>query len=324
MQQGMLHEKLGVNRTDLPSVGGPLFAYLFHGINQRTLKQEFQDQRQVALRLVELTKHDGHLLRNCKLYAWAYHKYRCGAMQQRPRALHYKVKLVDAAFLRKINLHHLPLRYESYSLEDFTQIVEDTVDSAHMRQHIGKLISKKMIFLIRSYGADRENIEGDLRANAIRALYMQYPRFESLLHLTNVAKTTIHNTAMTMIKQSTNGVRNRLYVDENGDFQAVHQDLGQSLINKIAAPDPYMAHIRDHLETMSKVGERMKPKLQRFMLCCAGHYDREFSEFLECDNSEAADRMDYEKYLKKAKQFFEFTDDQIDRVFSRMKTYLAP
>jgi len=191
-----------------------------------------------------------------------------------------------------------------------------------MEQHIGKLISKKMIFLCRSYGMNRDDLEGDLKHKAIRALYMQYPRFESLLHLTNVAKTTIHNTAMTIITQSTNGVRNRLYVDERGEFQAVHSDLDAGSLNKIAAPETYMEHIKDHLETLTKVSEKMRPELKRFLMCCAGHYDRDFSEFLERDNTEAADNMAYEKYMKKAQQFFEFSDEQVQKVFCKLQTYL--
>jgi hypothetical protein len=317
----LLHEKFGIRKCDMAEIGGPFYAYLFHRIDQRRLKKLYGN-KELAAHMIGLSKSDGTILKNNKLYAWAHYKYRFG-MQDRPRAADFDIQPADAAFLRQLDLSHLKLSFDAYSLEDFDQLVQDTVHCSHMDSHIGKLISRKLIFLCRSYGENREDIDAELRARAVRALYMHYPRFQSLLHMTNVAKTTIHHAAMTMITQSVNGVRNRLYVDEHGQHQAVHDDISLH-VNKVTAPDGYLSHVKDHLETLVRVGERMQPELQRFMLCCAGHFDREFSEFLKRDNSVAIDCMAYERYLERAKKFFGYTDEQVGKVFTKLRTYLEP
>jgi hypothetical protein len=317
----LLHEEFGIKRSEMGVVGGAFFAYLFNRIDQKTMKK-LLDNKTLSDRLVQLSRSRGDILRNCKLYAWAYHKYRHG-MEPKPKAADYEIDLVDASFLRRLNLNHLSLDFESYSLEDFTRLVEDTVHCSHMDQHIGKLISRKLIFLCRSYGENREDIDAELRARAVRALYMHYPRFKSLLHMTNVAKTTIHHAAMTMITQNVNGVRNRLYLDEHGQHQAVHEDISLH-VNRVTAPGGYLDHVKDHMETLVRVGERMHPELQRFILCAAGHFDAEFSEFLKRDNSTAIDSMSYERYLERARKFFGFTEVQVGKVFYKLRTYLEP
>jgi len=317
----LLHEEFGIKRSEMGSVGGAYYAYLFHRIDQRRMKK-LLDNKELSDRLIGLSRSQGKILKNYKLYAWAYHKYRFG-MIAKPRAVDYEVDPVDASFLRRLNLNHLSLDYEAYSLEDFDQLVEDTVHCNHMNQHIGKLISRKLIFLCRSYGENREDLDAELRARAVRALYMHYPRFKSLLHMTNVAKTTIHHAAMTMITQNVNGVRNRLYVDEHGQHQAVHEDISLH-VNRVTAPCEYLSHIKDHMETLVKVGERMQPELQRFILCCAGRHDVEFSEHLKRDNSLAIDSMSYDRYLDRATKFFGFTDVQVAKVFSKLRSYLEP
>jgi hypothetical protein len=315
----MLKEILGLDGRNFTQVAAPLFAYLFHRINQRQFVQIVGD-REVTKRVLAAVKSNGYVLKNCKLYAWAYHKYRQGG--PRPMRADYGVHREDATFLRRLNLAHLKAKYESYGLGVFDRLVHDVLHTSAMKAHIGKLISRKMIFLIRSYNLDREDLEGLLREAAVRALYKQYPRFESLLHLTNAAKTSIHNTAMTTITYNTCPARQRLYVGKDGSHQAVHDTL-DNVANTVEAPKSYMDHVKDHLEAIVKLGPKMRPEVQSFLLCAAGHYHREFSEFLRDDNARAVDHMDYGRYLDKARVFFGLSEQRMHNIFERLRHHLA-
>lgn len=316
----MLREKLGLEGRQFTEVAAPLFAYLFHRIDQRAFIQ-YIDNREITDRVLDVVKTDGYILKNCKLYAWAIHKQReLGG--PRPSREQYGVEPQDATFLRRLNLSHLDKKFESYELQDFDHLVEDTLFCSSMKQHIGKLISKKLIFLTRSYGVERRDIEKELESAAIYAMYKQYPRFQCLLHFKNTAKTAIHNTAMSLISHYTCPSRQRLFRDANGDFQAVHAAIDNE-IHKVEAGPNYLAHIKDDLELIVSRAPRMKPQVQRFIMVCAGHFDKEFSEFLQNDNSMAVDVMAYSRYLSKARKFFGFSEDGVERIFNRLKFYLA-
>lgn len=316
----MLREKLELDGKAFTSVAAPLFAYLFHRINQKAFV-EYVGDKELTNRILDICKDDGYILKNCKLYAWAWYKHTQG-FGDKPKCREYGVSLSDGAFLRRLNLSHLALRFETVSLPDFDRLLEDTLFSSAMKQHIGKLISKKMLFLVRSYGVKREELEQTLMEAALYALYKQYPRYESILHFTNVAKTTIHNTAMSLISYYTCPSRQCLVRDKNGDFQAVHEQL-DTAANKMEASDEYMHHVKDDLETIVRLSPKMKPRVQRFLMACAGHLDEEFSKFLGEDNSVAIDAMAYSRYLTKARKFFGLTEENVDRVFGRLRYHLT-
>lgn len=314
----MLKEKLGLSAAEMPTIGGAVFAYLFHRIDQRELVAIIDDKER-AEKIVEVLRTSGEILKNCKLYAWAYFKSRHGCPKPSPKD--FEVDRSDVRLLSRLNLKHLAMRFESWSLADYDSLIEDTLECAAMQAHIGKLISKKMIFLIKSYGVPRGDIERDLKQAALRAIYMHYPRFESHLHMTNVAKSAIHNTAMSMITYHTAPSRQRLAVNAEGVFEAKHVAVDN--VAGIEAPSGYLEHAKEQLEVLAKLGNRnMRPDVQRFLLCCAGHYDEGFSEFLEQDNSEAVDDMAYSRYLAKARRYFNFSANQVDKLFQKLRLHL--
>jgi hypothetical protein len=83
-----------------------------------------------------------------------------------------------------------------------------------------------------------------------------------------------------------------------------------------------MAHAKESLEVLVKLAHKMRPDVQRFLLCCAGHYDEGFSDYLETDNSLAVDSMAYSRYLGKARKYFEFSETQVQKLFEKLKMHL--
>lgn len=301
----------------MESIGGAVFAYLFRRISQKQLIA-YIDDRQVSDRIVDLIDRDGYILKNCKLYAWAAYKARFKG--EAPNYKEYGIDRVDVEFLSRLNLKHLKRSYESISLVDFDQLVQDVVNGSKIDTYIGKFISASMSFLLKSYGCKRDELEHDMKAKAIKTLYFNYPKYESLLHFENTAKTAIHNKGQSIITYHTAQGRQRLYVNQEGDFRANTVDL--DLLQTVEAPQAYLSHIRDSLEVLSHLSEKMRPKVRRFLLAAAGQHDEEFSEYLEQDNRDAVESMAYSRYLSRARRFFGFSEDQVEFFFTKLRLHL--
>jgi hypothetical protein len=314
----VLREILGLRPSEMAMTGGAVFAYLFHRIDQRELIQ-FVGDKEKEERILDVVRRKGYVLRDCKLYAWAAYRSRFG--YPKPNIKDYGIDREDAAFLSKLNLNHLSSNFEAYTLEDFKALVEGTVKSPAMDAHIGKFISKKLLFLTRSYGVKRSDLESDMQAAALRAVYMHYPRFETLLHFTNVAKSAIHNTGISLITYYTSPARQRLFVNQNGAFEASHVSVDH--VSSLEAPPSYMQHTKESLEVLANLSEKIRPDVQRFLLCCAGHYDEGFSDFLESDNSLAVEAMAYSRYVTKARKYFNFTEVQVNHLFQKLRLHLT-
>jgi hypothetical protein len=189
-----------------------------------------------------------------------------------------------------------------------------------MDAYIGRFVSKRMTFLVRSYGVDRDDLEHECKLGAIRSIYMRYPQFDSLLHLHNTAKTGIHNAGESQVTFYTSPARQRLQQETDGSFSSRH--VSTESLSELEAPQPYLSHIRDYIEVLAKLSDRMRPTTQRFLMCCAGQYDPGFSAYLEENNSEAVEVMAYSRYLSKAKRYFELTDKEVSKIFSRLRQFL--
>lgn len=316
----MLREKLGLSSHEMSSIGGATFAYLFHRITQDELVKVIKrlDESKVE-RVLDVVRRDGYVLRNCKLYAWAFFKSRHGG--RKPQSKAFGIHRQDVQFLSRLNLAHIDLKYEAFSLEDYKALVEGATTGPTVDGYIGRFISKRMTFLLRSYNVKREDLENEMVASAVRAIYMKFPHFESALHLTNTAKTAIHNSGETLVTYYTSPSRQRLMLNSEGQYEARNVNT-EVLVDLEAAPS-YLDHVKDYLEVLARLGERrMRPDVQRFLLCCAGHYDEEFSAFLKMNNAEAIEDMAYSRYLSKARKHFKFSEWQVTRLFEKLRMHM--
>ena len=302
-------------------LGGAIFAYLFHRINQRELTA-FIDDKELNEKVLHSIRKDGYILKNCKAYAWAVHTAR-HFDQPKPSAKAYGIHPSDSRLLSKLNLAHLSIDFDDLTPQDLDRVVRDSLDCQAMNQHIGKYVSKCLLFLIRSYGVPREDLETEMRAWAIRAIYMTYPRFESLLHVTNVAKSAIHNCGQNQIQYYTSPSRQRLQKTAEGHFEARH--VAYDTLANVESDDHERNELRDKLVSLVSLAEKqgMREDVQRFLLCCAGQYDEGFSEFLEVDNSSLVEEIAYARYLRKAQKYFAFTEVQVQKLFLKLRLQLS-
>jgi len=318
----VIQELLGITQSQMKTIGGAIFAYLFHRPNftQRDLIA-YINNKETSTRIIGVIRREGTLLKNCKLYAWAAFKHRFYD-DVKPQYKNYGLDRSDALFLSKLNLGHLDKQFPSFSLVDFDSLVEQIVYGPKMKAYIGRYISKVMTFLIRSYGVKREDLQAEMQIAAVRALYIHYPRFETLLHFENVAKTTIHNTGQTLIMYHTSPSRQRLeWNSVKGDFEQLQVAMQHAV--EISAADPYLYHVKDSIQSLVKLSTRMSPEVQRFLLCCAGQHDKEFSEFLGTDNSILVDEVAWSRYMSKTRKFFNVSEEQVNLLFEKLRQKLS-
>ena len=307
-----------------------LFAYLFYRIDQKQFLRYIEDQglvesRAEAVRIKEAARMSGYVLKNCKLYAWACWTARV-LERPMPKAREFEVSLRDGKILRRLNLKHLEpakgmQRYPAYTLRTFDQQTAKMLASSDLRNYVGKFVTKKMAFLMKSYGETRHDLETALKESAVTVWYKQYPRFDSDLHMMNVAKAQIHNTGHTMITSLTSKSRQRLSQNADGSFEAVQVDI--SVLADVAAPPAYGEMLQDHLQALAAVEHRLNQRAKDFLLCCAGHFHEGFSEFLELDNTDAVEQWTYDRYMSQCRKYFETTPERVEKLFSSIRNYAA-
>lgn len=290
-----------------------LFMYLFNQINQVKFISNFEDKR-YAKELLIRARRSGYVMKNCKLFAYFYYKNGWA------RAHEFGVDIRDAALLKRLELK-IKSDVPAMTLAGFDRAVSSMLLSNHMRAHVSMLVYRKMIFLTsQSYGHTVDELRSRLRAKAIYALMKQYPMFKSPLHFQNVAKTTIHNTAMTFIKDQTRQKRISTIQNADGTWSSLKAPLES--IMELAAPSEDH-HKKDMLKSLVQISEKFSSRVQRFLLCMGGVHDPEFSEYLGVDNATAVDRMRYDVYRSKLEAHLGVTPEQTEALFNHVRAKLA-
>lgn len=312
----MIASLLKITPKEYKRVVPALFAYLFNRIDmERFIK--FVGDREEGTRIKDIARQNGYIMKNCKLYAYAVYFNRVNG-KKIPAASEFKVAQYDSLILRRLNLQHLDTKiYRAFTLHEFDHVVKEMVISAEIRNNIGKFVSKKMSFLVKSYGERREDIESYLKEMAIAATYMQYPRFMTYLHMINVAKAQIHNKGQTFITASTTQSRQRLTKLDGGDYEAVHADL--STAAELAEPVNYAVEIKEQIMALSQIENVLPERTKEFLLCAAGQYHEGFSLYLKVQNDLAAEKMNYGRYMVKLQTYFNTTPEKVEKLFSSIR-----
>jgi hypothetical protein len=312
----MLKTILGTDGAHHIRVVPALFAYMFNRIDMEGFL-DYLGERKEGTRIKDIARVNGYILKNCKLYAYACHCARQKG-EQLPRAKDFHVAEKDARILRRLNLNHLDVKkFRPFSLDEFEATVDSMIASPEIRNNIGKFVTKKMSFLMKSYGMARYDIETMLKEKAVIAVYKQYPRYESYLHFINVAKAQIHNAGHTFITASTSKSQQKLIQNDDGSFEAVHVPL-DSLIT-VAAPVDYGLEVRERLQALAQIEHRFSERTKEFLVCAAGVYNEGFSRFLKVGNDEAIEKMDYAKYMARLQAYFNASPENVERLFRNLR-----
>lgn len=304
---------LGADHTRIMTI---LFDYLFHNIDKYAFRELIGD-RELAKKVWSIADRSGYVQKNCKLYAYAFHYNRNRGMPTSPAK--FEIYKDDVNLLKKIDLSRTE-NQKAYSLFDFNNLEGAILTSKELDIYIGKFISRKLIFLVRSYGLKRHDIHAQLQHAAMFALRKHYPFYESELHALNICKTAIANAGKGIIEFCTRGKRNAL-LRENGGFQAVH--VPYDSLHTVAVQPEHENEFRVDLQCLVKIADKLKPRPKRFVQAAAGLHDEGFSLYIGCDNADAAYQWDYQRYLKSLQLYYCVSVEQTQKLFSTLRGSLT-
>lgn len=311
----MLKKLFGLDGVEHKRVVPALFAYMFSRINLEDFLAYVGD-RKTGTRIKDIAKQSGYVMKNCKLYAYAVHAARTQGLKP-PRASAYDIDDEDSALLKRLNLNHLdPKSYRAFTIAEFEKIVTHALNGASLKNYIGRFVSKKMAFLMKSYGVERHDIETYLREMALVSMYMKYPQFESYLHLVNVAKAQIHNKGQSYITGMTTKKRNRLQKDSEGMDQAVH--VSMDAVKEQANPESDVPEIKERLQALASIENKLPVRTRNLIKAAMGVKDDGFSAYLKQCNTVAIERMNYERYTNKLYEYYGTTSERMLVVYQNI------
>lgn len=320
----MIRRILGVDDPELfTKVGAAVFAYLFRRISHkrfRTIIQGYLSEVDCE-KVINEVRTNGYLLKNCKAYAWKFYKSRYEEPSEKPNPKEFKIHDEDVTLLQRINLSHINLEYPAYSLREYQSILDAATSDKATSVKISKFVSKRMLFLIKSYGVERHDLENECRLGALRAIYMRYPQFESLQHVRNTATTGIHNAGEDLVKYHTSPARQRLQKTKDGGFEARNVDLA----TLPECETPYAVNtssLKEDLAHLEELLKKLTPIEQAYMSVLKGEHHEGFSRFLGQDNRDAVESMAASRYRLEARRFFGISNKQGKEIFAWLRQEL--
>lgn len=276
--------------------------YLFGLITKQQLKNAYNKKQ------VEQLLCDGYFIKNCKLYVYGLTK---GV------ELECDIRDCDKKMLKQISRTYNINGCRALDLNEYAQL-EQTVIKV-LIPYIGKFISKKMMFLIKSYGLSRHDLQGELLCKCLSTLARKYPYYESTLHAINTVKSSVHNAGIDLINQYTRQKNQRLLKNKDGTFE--QRNVDYSTLVTVVAPEPFAMRHRDERSSLSALQKRMNKRGALFITLAKGEYNKPFSDYLGLDNTIACEQ-NYRSYLKNIKQYLNVNNKQVEQWFDKLRPYL--
>ena len=287
------------------------FDYLFGNITKNEMKESFR-YADLDVTKVDLVQH-GYLCRNCKLFVYAL------ATGKALEAKHYGVERRDTKALTWV-AHHVDIDTSWCDPWNLARLEKNENAIVYgLKTYIGKFVTKKMTFLIKSYGLHRHDIETELYCAGLWALHKKYPFFETSLHAINTVKTAIHNRGMDIIAKNTREKNQRLIRNKDGTFESVNVDV--SVLNSLQAPEPFEMRYRDEREGLKSLQKVMNDRGALYISLARGEYNADFSDYIGLNNTEAAEE-NYDSYLRKVDRFLKVTPEERERFFGKLRRVL--
>lgn len=282
---------------DLKTHAPTVFQYLFGVIT----KYEYRARlgKAEAKRIWSLVVDNGYVLMNCKLYLYARHVGRSQGLVVSPAK--FEISKDDVRVLNAVDLTGVSLKHKVYSLFDFRTMESAILLNKEMDTYIGKFISKKLLFLTKSYSQKRVEIESSLKIAGIYALRKQYPGYKSELHALNICKTAIANAGHGLIEYWTRDKRNAL-IRENGSFQAVN--VQYDVMQGLSVMPEHSDETRLNIQALAAFADKCPSTQRDWVNTAAGLHNRGFSFFIGRDNRDAVEVLPYDKYINLVSDYF--------------------
>lgn len=267
-------------------------------------------------------RHNGDLLLHVK--GWVFHEFcrtssRCSASLSQSST--FKVSLADRRLLQEA-LSNLKLRrgltgmlmegYIPIDLARAEEMLQTALQSRDYQTYAGKYVSKKLIFLSKSYGYRVQEIMSDLVESSLFSMLRMFPSWPSPGFLLSVCKMSTKRRGNNLIKECTTQKRQALLQDAQGNFHAVNVswelmletqgDSVQGSTNIYGDTDQgYFdsATVHSFQDLLYKRSSPLSQLQRTYLRLAGGEYDEKFSAWLEEPSDDAADRMSFDRWNSK-------------------------
>lgn len=317
--------------------------YAFRTLNARDYEALFREVTEHKIRLIELRRSllsDGYVMKNLKMYLYYAHTNKRTDLLDVERA--FKVKLRDRD-LYKALLPETRRQLDGFKAQGFKAMTLYGFDEAcvlalkKVKNFTRKFVNRKMKFIMTSDSQETHDIAAHLEMNGLQALMLYYPAFETMEHLINIMKRTIHNTGINYIEKHTSAKRGRLSRDSEGAFTAKVVPLHSVAVEKELSTIENGTQIDGSREdtfslriTVEKLLSKFSDKRQQFLQLIMGHYSEDFSRFLRetgastLDNDLLWDRaQDLDEYIQHTLDFLGVSYSTGDKFVSHLRKVLA-
>lgn len=264
-------------------------------------------------------------------------------------------KKLCVALLRSTNVNALKLCKwcRAYNRKGYTPKSVATMDKAitqifpTLNTYCKKYVAKKFRFLTQSSQLDAESTVNGFIECGVYAIYKAYPIIMNSLHMTNIAKTSIHNIGVNMLKEQTTESRNRVKRNDDGTFSGLllslsapspaflnplelgHLNVCNSLMTgldgrTVEGERPcYVDRQRDLEEVVTSLYGHATELERKFLDLLMGIEDTKFSTWLGQSNTLFMTKYDRKVYAEKAREYLRIPVETAKVFFSNLKQELG-
>jgi hypothetical protein len=344
-----------LSRTDQSDILYSILLYMFRVSSSSdltlVLKEKMGWSGQECIDFRQSFKVRGYIYRDLKLYIHA----RLTDSMVKVKGIKEEDQRMVSSVLRSKHPKAVWLkkRCKAYARNGYTAKSVETMNSVLtnmtpvLKTHCAKFVSKKFRFLTQSGQLDKEDVIQGLIEFGLYAIYKAYPVIESSLHMTNIAKTAIHNRGINILKEQTTSSRSRVKKSEDGTFVGTLLSLSaasimfldpamqgrMSVCNSLMTgldgrsveherPD-YVDRRRDLETVVQGLYEKAEPKDKKFLELLMGLADKKFSEWLGSPNDEFMIKTDRKIYVEKVREYLRIPREKARQFFINLRSELV-
>lgn len=320
--------------------------YAFRFMNAKSYEALFRATVGEKIRMLELRRtllSDGYVMKNLKLFVY----YSVVNRRKEDKTAHkaFRVKAHD----KKVHRSILPVTRKRLiammkegrrpmTLAGFDEACVAGLDQVH--SYTRKFVSRKMKFIMTSDSQELHDLASNLEVNGLQAVMLYYPAIETMEHLVNIMKRTIHNTGINLIELHTSEKRGRLGKSEDGSFYSKTLPIHAAAVAKEAADleKEYGGGSIDGNENdtfqlkleVEKLISKFSDKRQHFLSLLMGTFNQDFTEYLKrtgvtsVDNDVFWERVeDITEYIRHALDYLNVSYGTGEKFLQHLRKVLA-
>lgn len=296
-----------------------LLSYVFKGCRQSDVR-ELVEERGLEFDFLHWRRHlhrNGDFLLYAKVYCYAY--FCSKRFYDRDFLVPSSLSDEDKRLCRSAVLHptlwsaleaHAQRKCCVWDEVAFQEFVQTILSDRDLVSFTRSFIFMKLNFLTTIFDDTREGLTSDLNTWALFSLLKAYPHIENVGHGLAIAKTTIHNRGINIIKERRASVRDRAqswHVNLETCFNATAPDpaSGSGFSFQSALTSDIDGNARSVLSTdmaasidSLKSSPSLTPLERRAVRLLTGDHCEAFSEELGSPNECAVETLPYPKYWK--------------------------